>query len=187
MPYVNVNGVWKSGIQYINANGVWKQASTNYTNINGVWKAENASIILNEGNVKVFPLTFYNYNYSSEVLSNATYLGVHCGESGGQGYYRTTNSIDLTNFKTLYVRGKGALNDDDATGVGAHVGISPTAYNGAQFLDSSKLTIRKSLSYSTVQEVNIDISGLSGQYYIYLIGDYDSQSGTATFYSSKLL
>lgn len=88
----------------------------------------------------------------------------------------TTNKVGLTNIKTLYFSVKSAT-AYDRQGY-PRVGVAAT--NDPKSSDSSQWAVSKTLSASSAfQTVSIDVSSLTGSYYI-VVGGYQGDAGPAT-------
>ena len=88
----------------------------------------------------------------------------------------TTNKVDLTNIKTLYFSVKSATAYD--TQGYPRVGVAAT--NNPKSSDSSQWTASKTLSASSAfTTVSIDVSSLTGSYYI-VVGGFQGDAGPAT-------
>ena len=88
----------------------------------------------------------------------------------------TTNKVDLTNIKTLYFSVKSATSYD--TQGYPRVGVAAT--NAPKSSDSSQWTASKTLSASSAfTTVSIDVSSLTGSYYI-VVGGFQGDAGPAT-------
>lgn len=88
----------------------------------------------------------------------------------------TTNKVSLANIKTLYFSVKSATTY--GTAGSPRVGVATT--NNPKSNDASQWSASKTLSASSAfTTVSIDVSGLTGSYYI-VAGGFNGDSGTAT-------
>lgn len=88
----------------------------------------------------------------------------------------TTNKVDLTNIKTLYFSVKSAT----TYGTQGYPRVGVAATNNPKSSDSSQWAVSKTLSASSAfTTVSIDVSSLTGSYYI-VVGGYQGDAGPAT-------
>lgn len=88
----------------------------------------------------------------------------------------TTNKVDLTNIKTLYFSVKSAT----TYGTQGYPRVGVATANNPKSSDSTKWTASKTLSASSAfQTVSIDVSSLTGSYYI-VVGGFQGDAGPAT-------
>lgn len=88
----------------------------------------------------------------------------------------TTNKVDLTNIKTLYFSVKSAT----TYGTQGYPRVGVATANNPKSSDATKWTASKTLSASSAfQTVSIDVSSLTGSYYI-VVGGFQGDSGPAT-------
>ena len=111
-----------------------------------------------------------------QFFKNGDNLEIRCQEGGGDtdiGYFYTDNSVDLTNIDTLVFEIEGVIaSSSDRVKIGAHT--SKTNVTTPTF---TAMTAISGGSFSR-QTYNVDVSGLTGSYYIafYLLNSSFSAS-----------
>lgn len=145
-----ISGKWVMLDAHIYQSGAWTQFSTTtqylfkagdvMTDITGGWAAIDGA----------------------SLLSNALDLVVYQDVKGAQVY--TKNKIDLTNYKTLHVKVGATYHDSFMCGVMAN---APTTTSGSYSTNSAKCAATKTLNAANT-EFTLDVSSLSGSYYVWL-------------------
>lgn len=111
------------------------------------------------------------------ITENTTYFNYYL--TNGAGTYQTVNKIDLTSFSVLKVSAKG--NSSGNVTVGADTGAT---YWNNSFAAYARIN---STSASSRTTFNIDISGLSDQYYVAFASSGISETRSADIYEIALI
>ena len=130
-----------------------------------------------------FVTTNRRYNSSSAqakkptITENATYFTYYLTD--GAGTYQTVNKIDLTSFSVLKVSAKGYFSRN----------VNVGADTGATYWENSFAAVVgvNSTSASSRTTFNIDISGLSGQYYVTFASSSASAIASGDIYEIALI
>lgn len=102
-----------------------------------------------------------------KLTENDGYLSIDA-TSGASGYYRTAEAIDLANYKTLHAKAS-------ATGAfGKRLAAWSTTSSG------NEDTAAEATISNVISEVTLDVSELSGQYTVGVLGEH-ATSGGGTF------
>ena len=176
----------------VGATGTYTVTAT-ATDGSGKTKSTTVSITA-DGQSKSVMLTYETYYYNKGDLCNAVTGGWTKTGSGGSLAFNTAsmtlyvntwgipidastiNKVDLTNIKTLYFSVKSATSYDvqGYPRIGVATTSNPNSTEPSQWVTS--ITLSASSAFTTI---SIDVSSLTGSYYI-VFGGYNGDDGPAT-------
>ena len=166
-----INGVWTDRITKIYQNDNWSELiiylfyyGDKKEGITGGWTAQALPMYRSSSGAGVAA--------SSPTVTTQSNGGVKLGVSYSSGIYRTTNKIDLTNIKTIKLNGTiYGNNSGNANWAGMYV------WSGLGNLYVDNVVAHVNSKQTTVSNPTLDVSGLSGEYYIGF-GLYDTGSAS---------
>lgn len=172
--WVNIGGTWRAVKNvWVNIGGAWKQKVIPKGNIAGVWKDFiQYMLTIYDNGIQFF--TISKSSSGGSVIFNAT--NIYVSEYNTEVVAATDNMIDITGFKTLNIQWKLSTSVEGGTlfYIGASTSRTGTVYNAYSWLKNSS---------TTAITTSVDISSLSGSYYIKVaIHDNVSTSGSAYIY-----
>lgn len=188
----NTGSSTKTWTATVGATGTYTVTAT-ATDGSGKTKSTTVSITA-DGQSESVKLTYETYYYNKGDLCNAVTGGWTKTGSGGSLAFNTAsmtlyvntwgfptdastvNKVDLTNIKTLYFSVKSATSYG-AQGyprIGVATTSNPDSSEPSQWVTS--ITLSASSAFTTI---SIDVSGLTGGYYI-VFGGYNGDDGPAT-------